>query len=328
MSQTVLITGASSGLGLSHAIYLASKGYSVIGTSRYAQTLNLDKLKEIYLRDHTKFGFLDKNKTKLKAGKSLLPKEIVNNLSSYLKRIKFISMDVTDPVSIQNAFTAFNPEEVDILLNNAGIGYFGPVEEVSLEQYIHSFNLNFFGQVRLLQALLPYMREKKRGRIINTASLGGVTSIPFQSIYSASKAAIIRLTESLYTELKPFNIKISVLCPGDINTAFDASTVKLHHPEYNFNSDDIKKMKEAIPVKSESPYLSSAEIAWKTIIENLIISPPPIIVSKKIEKIIQAKNPKIHYKAGSKFQTLGITFAKRILSETMTIRVVSMIYGY
>ncbi len=328
MPHTVFVTGASSGLGLSHAIYLTHRGYSVIGTSRNARNLNFDNLANLYLRDHTQFKFTNKEKTELKAVKSFVPKDIQSNLSLYLEKIKFISMDITNQISIKNALETIDQREVDVLINNAGIGYFCPTEEIDEQQYNHTFDLNFFGQVRLIHAFLPYMREKKQGRIINTSSLGGVISIPFQSMYSASKAAILRLTESLYTELKPFNIKVSVLCPGDINTAFDANTVKLHHTNITVNSDDIRVMKKSIPVKAKSPYYTSAGIAWNIIIENLILSPPPIIVSKKIEKIIRAKNPKIHYKVGSKFQTIGLTFAKRLLSETLATKIVSKIYGY
>ncbi|NHJ01132.1 MAG: SDR family oxidoreductase [Candidatus Heimdallarchaeota archaeon] len=328
MSDDILVTGASAGLGLSHALYLTSKGNKVIGTSRNANKLDLEQLKEIYIRDHTQFKYLDKNKTQLSAGKILLPKSILRKLDVYLESIEFISMDVSSEQSIKIAFSEFDPERIHVLVNNAGIGYFGPVEEMSYEQISHSFEVNFFGQMRVVQALLPYMRERKSGRIINTSSLGGIVAIPFQSIYSASKAAILRWTESLYIELKPFNIKISVLCPGDINTTFDAKTVALHHTTLNYNSDDIKEMKEAFPVAEESPYHDYAQIAWNSIIENLIISPPPFIVSKKLEKILKTKNPKVHYKIGSKLQIYGIIAMKRLLSETLSIKIIAMFYGY
>jgi short-subunit dehydrogenase len=328
MPKTVVITGASSGLGLSHAIYLTHKGYSVFGTSRKADSIDYKQLKKKYLQDHTKFSYIDKDKTELKKDKILLPQEIIEKLDDYLTRITFIDMDVTINESIKKAIDYIETiSQIDVLINNAGIGFFGSVEELSIEQAKFQFDVNYFGYIRVLKAIIPRMRLRKQGQIINTASLGGIVCIPFQSHYSATKAAIIRITESLRTELSPFNIKVSYLLPGDINTPFDANTVLLHDKEAKFTSSEIKDMINAIPVSENSTYFHQSRIAWGAIIRNLIVSPPPIIVSKKIEKIIRVKRPKIHYKIGSKTQTYGLTVIKRLLPESLSYKIISMFYG-
>lgn len=323
-----MITGASSGLGLSHAIYLASKGYKIIGTSRKPEEINKNLLKNRFLIDHTKFKYTNKAKTKIEPGKIRAPVSILDNLDRIIEEIQYISMDMSKTESVKQAIQNLeSSEEIDTLINNAGNGFFGPVEELSLDKAQYQFEVNFFGLVRILQAIIPRMRSRESGQIINTSSLAGVICIPFQGHYSASKAAILRLTESLRTELKPFNIRVSSLLPGDINTPFDANTTKLHHCEMDISSEDIAEMIDLIPVSSESPYFKEAKKAWRTIIQNLIISPPPIIVSKKIEKIIEAKRPKAHYKVGNHLQTYGAILMKRLLSENLTIKATEMFYG-
>ncbi|MFX0122543.1 MAG: SDR family NAD(P)-dependent oxidoreductase [Candidatus Hodarchaeota archaeon] len=328
MSKRILITGASSGLGLSHAIYLTSQGNSIVGTSRNPEKLSNKQLKNRFLIDHTKFKYIDKAKTKIQAGNVRAPKKLIDQLDDILEEIQFISMDISDTKSVNNAINNLESSEtIDILINNAGNGFFGPVEELSFDNAQYQFEVNFFGLIRILQAIIPIMRSRQSGQIINTSSLAGVICIPFQGHYSASKAAILRLTESLRRELKPFNIRVSSLLPGDINTPFDANTIKLHYKEKDITSEDIEEMINLIPLSEESPYFNEAKKAWRTIIQNLIVSPPPIIVSKKIEKIIKAKQPKVHYKVGSRLQTYGTILMKRVLSENLTMRVTEMFYG-
>lgn len=328
VSKRILITGASSGLGLSHAVYLASQGYDIIGTSRKSEELSIELLKDRFLTDHTRFRFIDKAKTKIEPGKIVVPKKVISNLDEFLAEIQFISMDISKTESVNKALHNLeNFEDIDILINNAGNGFFGPVEELSLDNAQYQFEVNFFGLIRVLKVVIPIMRVKKSGQIINTSSLAGIICIPFQAHYSASKAAILRLTESLRTELKPFKIRVSALLLGDINTPFDANTTLLHHTEEVLTSKDIAEMKKLIPLPIESPYYEEAEKAWRTIIQNLIVSPPPIIVSKKIEKIIRARRPKVHYKVGSRLQTYGATLMKRLLSENLTMRIFEMYYG-
>jgi len=339
MSPNVLVTGASSGLGLSHAIYLTSCGYNVFGTSRKAENLDLEALKTLYLTDHTQFRYTDKEKTIVRVGKHLLPQNIIENLDEFIEQIQFITMDVSDENTVNQAVDEIESEmSIDILVNNAGIGYFGPIEELPMESVKHQFEVNVFGLIRVINAVLPRMRERRKGKIINTASMAGLVCIPFQAHYSASKAAILRLTESLRLEVKPFNIRVCSISPGDINTLFNANTAVLHQQDKDFISNDIQEMKSALPIPEESCYweLPIAEescywdqgrIAWKKIIENLIVSPPPIVISKKVEKIIRTKNPKVHYLAGPRLQTWGVPLLKRLLPDSWTTRIVAMFYG-
>ncbi|MHA1971497.1 MAG: SDR family oxidoreductase [Candidatus Hodarchaeales archaeon] len=327
--KKILITGASSGLGLSHAIYLTYKGYKVIGTSRRADTLENSELKAKYLLDHTKFKFTDKEKNSLKSDKLLAPKNIIENFDSIVERIDFISLDITKDQSVTKAMDEImtQKEPVDVLINNSGIGYFGPIEEMSLDDIFYQFEVNFFGYIRMIQAILPSMKSQQNGLIINTASLAGVTCVPFQAPYSASKAAVLRLTESLRLELKPFNILVTSIVPGDINTHFDVGTIKLSKKTLNFKSNNIREMKQAIPVSHDSPYFPRAKKTWNIIIQNLIVSPPPIIVSKKVEKILTKRKPKVHYRVGNFIQTFVLSLAYRLLPENTFVNLVSSFYG-
>jgi short-subunit dehydrogenase len=325
MNKHVLITGATSGMGLSHAIYLTSRGYSVIGTSRQADNIDLEQLREVYIQNNTKYHYINKGKTEVKPGKILISSKIRQNLDKYLEDIQYLSMDVTKTNSVTRAIQQL--DNIDVLINNAGIAHFGPIETYPLEIVQLQFEVNFYGYIRVIQAILPKMREQKKGQIINTSSLAGLTAIPFMGYYSASKAAILRLTESLKIELRPFNIWVSSLLPGDINTLGNTVTAHLYSEDENFKSTDIKEMVDAFPLKKDSIYFENGNVAWTTIMRNLIISPPPMVVSKKIEKIIQAKRPKIHYKSGSKLQTWGVTLMKRLFPENLTVRIMAMFYG-
>ncbi|MHA1433336.1 MAG: SDR family NAD(P)-dependent oxidoreductase, partial [Candidatus Heimdallarchaeota archaeon] len=195
MAKVVVITGASSGIGLSHAVFLTQKGYTVFGTCRDKSKIDLDVLKKIYLTDHTKWKFTDKTKTKVEAKKLLIPKKIEQNLNELLKKITFFNMDVTSDESVNQAIKEMEVEAkkingtgIDVLVNNAGIGFYGSVEEMSMDDWKLTFETNFFGMLRTVRAILPSMKERKNGQIINTSTLGGLIAIPYQTHYSASKA--------------------------------------------------------------------------------------------------------------------------------------------
>ena len=298
---TIFITGASSGMGLSHAIYLSSLGYTIVATYLPNENINPDYLKELFLLDNSKYKYTDKKKSQVKRKKILLSKKFQENISSFINKIEFVPMDVTDEESIKKAISKAGL--IDILINNAGIGYFGPIEELDIQKIKNQFEVNFFGMLRVVKHVIPQMREHKSGQIINVSSLAGVLFIPYQSVYAASKASILRVTEGLQMELRPFKIKVSAVLPSDINTSFNSRTVYLHKQDKLREITDISELKESNPVLNSSPYFTPSSKAWNTIIQNLILAPSPIVVSKKIEKIIKAKRPKIHYKVGMRFQT-------------------------
>ncbi|WP_455141257.1 SDR family NAD(P)-dependent oxidoreductase [Candidatus Hodarchaeum mangrovi] len=324
-SKQILITGASSGLGLSHAIYLTYKGHEVIGT--YKNRRDNEILKEIFLRDHTRYKYSNKKESMLKKGKIFISQDIQEKLDFLLDQITFIPLDVTKSQEISHFITNIDDTAIDVLINNAGIGYFGPVEESPIENWIHQFEVNVLGYVRMIQAILPQMRERRSGLIINTASMAGMATIPFQAGYSISKAGIIRLTDSLRTELKPFGIHVTTISPGDINTSFDAATITLHKAEAKYRSDEIASMIQEIPLQKSSPYYTRSLIVWTNIIQNLIISPPPMKVSKKITQVISTRNPKSFYTAGSLLQTTLLLFLQRIISREFFLWIIAKFYG-
>jgi len=176
--KTVLITGATSGIGLLTAKHLFENGFTVYGTSRtpakYQQTLPFELLE------------LD-----IGSDKSIL-----------------------NCVEILRAKT----KTIDVLVNNAGIGICGSAEETSTEQAYRQFETNFWGAVKMTKAILPVMRAQHAGNIITIGSLAGLIGVPFQSYYSASKHALEGFFKSLKLEVAPFNIKISMVEPGFYKT--------------------------------------------------------------------------------------------------------------
>ncbi len=334
MAKTIVITGATSGLGLSHAVYLLSKGYTVFGTSR-KKNPDLKELKEIYLRDHTKWKFSNKEKTEVIAKKILVPKKILANLDELLKKIQFYKMDVTSDKEVNDTIIEINEKAktsngrgIDVLINNAGISFYDSAEELSMENWQKTFDTNFFGVLRVVRAVLPFMKERGEGQIINTSSLGGVIAIPFQSHYCASKAAIKLFTEGLHVELRQLNIKVSVLLPSDINTNFNKNTGKLTNDTFReLDSINLKEMIDNNPMDKKSPHFTRAKKVWSVIIKNLIIMPPPIAVSRKILKIIKTRKPKISYFAGDFFQAFLLLFVRRFVTENFAYFILPKYYG-
>ena len=139
-----------------------------------------------------------------------------------------LSGDVTDEGSVARAFAGVFEAEgrIDVLVNNAGFGISGPVEETSLDDAKKQLDVNFFGCFLCSREAAKYMHKNGGGRIVNVSSVAAVAAIPFQSFYSASKAAINSLTLSLANEMKPFNIKVAAVMPGDVRTGFTGARLK------------------------------------------------------------------------------------------------------
>ena len=335
MNKLIVITGATSGLGLSHAIYLTHKGHTVFGTTRDLKKVDVQLFKDTYSRDHTKWKFVDKSKTKVEAKKSVIPQKIAKDLDVIIGKIKFFQMDVTSDSSVKNAFAEMEKaakdlgyEGIDILINNAGIGFFESAEDLSIDNWKKTFETNLFGVLRTVKEVLPSMKARRKGRILNTNTLGGLIAIPFQSHYSASKAAQRILTEGLKVELKQFNIKVSSLLPSDINTNFNKNTLGLSEEKANtLSSYDIGEMLKTLPVKQNSNYYNSAKRVWKVLIQNLIVSPPPIVISKQINRIIKKRNPKVNYGLGDPIQRILLFIIRRMLPDRWTYFLLPLYYG-
>ncbi|MHA1211767.1 MAG: SDR family oxidoreductase [Candidatus Heimdallarchaeota archaeon] len=335
MNKVIVITGVTSGIGLSHAIYLTHLGYTVFGTGRNGKPNDFKKLKEIYLRDHTKYKFANREKTAVKAKKILLPKKILTNLDELLNKIFFFKMDVTSDESVNSAMQEMeqkakdlNGRGIDILINNAGISYFKSTEDLTIEDWQKTYDTNLFGTIRVVKAILPNMRARKDGQIINTSSLAAFAAIPFQGHYSSSKAAVKVFTEGLRIELKAFNIKVSTILPSDINTNFNVNMFDQSVSERSdIASIDLSYMMERIPTKEDSPYFKSVKKVWKLVVKNLIVSPPPIVVSKKLAKILRKKKPKVNYMSGSLSQIFLTFLIRRIVTDELTDWLLPKYYG-
>ena len=139
-----------------------------------------------------------------------------------------IPTDVTDPEACQRAIDAVYSQagRIDVMINNAGFGISGAIEFTPIEQAKRQLDVNFFGMVRMNRQVLPVMRKQGYGRIVNLSSVAGAIPIPFQTYYSASKAAINSYTMALANEVKPFGIQVCCVQPGDIRTGFTAAREK------------------------------------------------------------------------------------------------------
>ena len=332
----VLITGASSGIGLTCAIYLTFKGYKVIGTSRHPEKLTKDILKNRYLEMLTKYRIKNRKTSKetLIKGKIQISKDIRDDLDNFIEEIEFIPLDITDSNSVSQIIPKLMSEGVRIIVNNAGDGHFGPIETLSIEHAKEQLDLNYFGHLRVIQNALPYMR-KEGGLIVNMASLAGYIPMPFHSHYSSSKSALRMLTETLRLELQPFNIKVVSLNPGVINTPFN---VNMHTPKagsgeetYGYIGENsittLKKLLGALPTPKTSPYYPAAKQTWETVVRNMIRGPSPKIVAEKLYKIIKSKNPKVHYISSNFVQRLGYFLMRRVTPDKLKIYITRKFYG-
>ena len=330
---TILITGATSGLGLSHAIYLTSLGHTVIGTSRNASKIDRQQLKDVFLRDHLKYRFTTPDRTQFASAGSYLSASFQNSLTAWLDKIHFISVDITKMDSVRAgvdqvvSYCATHSCTLDVLINNAGNGYFGAIDDLDMQQILDQFEINYFGQIRMIKAVTPLFRSQGSGLILNTASMAGLISIPFEGHYSASKAAIIRMSESLRMELAPFGIRVVCLILGDINTSFNLHTAQLHGQPSPASSSDLTPLLTGNPLPRASPYYNLSQEPWKRIIQNLLVSPPPLVVSRKIGTILTIKTPKVHYLIGSLTQKLQMWAIRRVASNEFSLDGAASFFG-
>ena len=181
--RVILVTGCSSGIGRATALALAKRGHRVFASAR-----NRNDLAELERRD---------------------------NLAT-------VALDVTDPATIAAAVETVlsRAGRIDVLVNNAGYGQYGAVEEVTTDEWRAQFEVNLFGSVAVTQAVLPAMRRQRRGTIINVSSVAGKVSIPFAAPYCASKHALEAVSDALRVEIAPFGIHVVLVEPGPIETRF------------------------------------------------------------------------------------------------------------
>ncbi len=183
--------------------------------------------------------------------------------------------------------------QLDVLINNAGAGITGPVEEIPEEEIKANFDTNFFGPINVIKAVLPQMREQNSGLIINITSIAGYMGLPYRGIYSASKGALELVTEAFRMELKDFNIKMTNVAPGDFATNIAAG--RYHAPL--LNNSPYKK-----------PYGATLNL-MNTHVDN---GSDPNLVAEALFKIINTPEPKVRYKVGEFLQKFSVVL-KRVL---------------
>lgn len=243
MTKVAIITGASSGMGKSTAQNLLQQGYTVYGAARRVE--RMQDLQE--------------------------------------KGMEVVALDLTDEESIEKAVHTILAKEgrIDILINNAGYGSYGSVEEVPLAEAKRQFEVNIFGLARLTQLIIPAMREQQSGRIVNISSMGGKIYTPFGAWYHATKFALEGWSDCLRLELKPFGIDVVVVEPGGIKTEWGGIAM-----------DHLKK------VSGHGPYADMVNKVVQANDQNQDKLTPVEVLGKEIAKAATASNPKTRYLKG------------------------------
>lgn len=220
--------------------------------------------------------------------------------------IRHITADVTDPTQVKAAVAKVMEAEgqIDLLVNNAGFGISGAVEFTDPKDAFDQLNVNFFGALNCIQAVLPHMREKKSGHIVNISSVAAPIAIPFQAFYSATKSATNSLTLALRNEVKPFGIQACAILPGDVKTGFTAAR---------------KKSCAGADVYGEA--IDRAVAVMEHDEQNGM---PPEMVAKAVLRAANAKKTKAFATVGFQYQVFVLL--SKLLPATLTNALVGMIY--
>lgn len=198
-----------------------------------------------------------------------------------------VPTDITDYSQIQNAVSEIlkTEQRIDLLINNAGMGMVGSVEDSSAEEILKLFHLNLVGSVQMMKAVLPKMRTQKSGRIINISSIGSEMGLPFRGFYSASKAALDKVTEAIRYEISPWKIQVCALHLGDIKTNIAENRVQSTVSE---------------------PYQKIFDKIHQVMNSHVDKGTNPVEVAVYIEKLLAKKSWKAHYYFGKFGQKIGV----------------------
>lgn len=250
-TRVALVTGGSSGIGESTALQLKAKGFEV-----YAVARRVDKMKSLADQDIHVYG-----------------------------------MDVTDDASMVDGIGKILAEQgrIDVLVNNAGYGSFGSVEDVPIEEARRQFEVNIFGLARLIQLVLPTMRAQKSGLIVNVSSIGGHFYEPLGAWYHATKHAVEGFSDSLRLELKPHGIDVAIIEPAAIRSEWaDIAAESMLETAAGGAYEDQSRKAAALFERTYGPAMSSG----------------PEIVGKAIAKAATARRPKTRYPVGKGARTI------------------------
>jgi NAD(P)-dependent dehydrogenase (short-subunit alcohol dehydrogenase family) len=268
--KNVLITGGTDGLGRAAAVQLARDGYAVFAAGRSPQ--KREELERLAQEEHL--------------------------------AIHTLEMDVCDHASVQIGVGLVLEKGggIDVLINNAGVGYMGVVEELRLSDFRRQFETNFFGVISVTQAVLPHMRQRHGGRILMISSVAGLVSPPTYGAYSSSKHALEGLSDALRMEMHPFGIGVILIEPGYIVTSFQQTAKDLAQPY-------AEKAKD-------SPYAKIYAAAWAGSTRGRQQSKAtPDDFARVVQKAIEDVHPKARYTVTPLAK--WISFGKRILPDSM-----------
>ena len=274
MNKTVYISGCSTGIGFFLTKALHEKGYKVIASCR--------KIEDV--------------------------------LRLQALGIKTLQMDVSAPSSLQTAvepLLEYTCGKVDILINNAGIGQSGALEDIDQETMLHIFQTNVFGLHELTRQIIPVMRTQGSGRIINISSILGIVSLPFRGAYNASKYAVEGLSDSLRLELEPSNIWVSSIQPGPI--------------ESNFRDTVIDTSLIWIDIENSffAPQYQNMLLHFKDKKQQSALTQTPDAVFKKVLHAIESKRPKPVYQVTLSAYLLAV--ARKMLPGRLLHRLLAKI---
>ncbi|SHN40167.1 oxidoreductase [Cryptosporangium aurantiacum] len=273
MNKTALVTGASSGIGEATARKLQELGFIVYGAAR-----RLDRLEKL-------------------AADGIRP----------------LAMDVTDDDSMRTGVEQIIAEtgRVDVLVNNAGYGSYGAIEDVPLAEARQQFEVNVFGAARLAQLVLPHMREQGSGTIVNVTSMGGKLYTPFGGWYHGTKFALEAISDCLRLEAKPFGVDVVVIEPGGIQTEWGGIAAE--------------KLKES---SGRGAYARQARAVAGGMAANADSgrnSSPPSVIADAIGKAVTARRPKTRYAVG--FGARPLIAVRRIVSDRVFDSLISRASG-
>jgi short-subunit dehydrogenase len=254
-TRVAVVTGSSSGIGLETSVLLAENGFHT-----YAAVRNLEK-----------------------------SKALIDTAENDVLPLQAIELDVSSDKSVKDAINKiiYEKKRIDVVVNNAGYALVGPFEDSSIDEMKAQFETNFFGPVRVMQAVLHTMTTQRYGRIVNVSSLGGRVAFPFDSAYHGTKFALEGLSESIQYEVEQFGIKIILIEPGVVKSHF---------------WNNLKMASKA--QRSDSPYLEMMQktnSGFASLLEN---ATPPEEVAKVILKAITSEHPDLRYVIGNDAATL------------------------
>ncbi|MEI7209479.1 oxidoreductase [Pectobacterium carotovorum] len=271
-SKVILVTGASSGIGEATALRLKASGHTV-----YAAARRIERMQKLAESD-----------------------------------IRVLPLDVTDSVSVQTVVDTIIAEcgRIDVVVNNAGYGSYGAVEEVSPEEGRAQFDVNVFGAVRLTQLVLPHMRAQRSGTVINITSMGGKIYTPLGAWYHGTKFALEAISDCLRLEVEPFGIDVVVIEPGGIKTEWaNIAAAKL------------------LDVSGHGAYAKQAETMADSMVgeSSRKRQSSPQVIADTIAQAVSARRPKTRYAVG--FGAKPMICLRRLLSDRLFDRFMRMATG-